>query len=439
MNKKKLKAFFGILLYCLLVLLPLILMLALPGPEKRGFWRELSVGLGFVGLSLAGLQFIPTARLAFFADAFDLDRVYVVHHRLSVLSVILVLAHPLILLARNSYTLYLLNPFRAPWQAQAGFLGLAGLIVIGVISVLRRQIKLGYRFWHSSHIVLSLLIPAFALVHIFEVDYYLAAPGMKAAWIAEAAIWVGGILYVRVIRPWRVKKLPYAVERVERETADIWSMYLRPEGHPGLEFRAGQVAWLNADSSPFGVHRNPFSVSNAAHKKILRFSVKVVGDFTSKVPELNTESTVYVDGPYGKFSLDETVYAEGYALIAGGIGVAPVMSILHTLAETRDPRPVYLFYGNYSYEDIAFAGEIESLKDVLKLDVTLALVEPPDEFTGVRGFITTDVMNRKLPANRERLCYFVCGPLGMIQTVKSSFRALGISERQATIEEYEMA
>jgi predicted ferric reductase len=436
---KKLKGLLGIGAYLLLILLPLILMLVLPGPEKRNFWRELSVGLGFVGLALAGLQFLPTARLTFFADAFDLDRVYFVHHRLSVLSVLLVLLHPFILLARNPYTLYLLNPVRAPWQAQAGLVGLSGLLLIGVTSVLRRQVRLGYRFWHSLHFLLSLVIAVFALIHLFEVDYYLAAPGMKAAWIVEAAIWGGGILYVRVIRPWRVKSRPYAVERIEGETADVWSLYLRPEGHQGLDFRAAQVAWLNADSSPFGLHSNPFSVSNAAHQRMLRFSIQVVGDFTARVPNLDRNSTVYVDGPYGKFSLEETAEAEGFALIAGGIGVAPVMSILHTLAERRDPRPVYVLYGNYSYEDIAFAGEIKDLEDALKLHVTYALVEPPEDFTGVRGFITTGVLEERLPANRDRLCYFVCGPLGMIQAMKTSLRSLGIPKRLEFIEEYEMA
>ncbi|MBN1836533.1 MAG: ferric reductase-like transmembrane domain-containing protein [Spirochaetales bacterium] len=436
---KRARRVLGVGVYLFLILLPLILMLALPGPEKRGFWRELSVALGFVGLAMAGLQFLPTARLAFFADVFDLDRVYVVHHRLSMLSVLLVLLHPVILLAQNPYTLYLLNPVRAPWQAQAGLIGLAALLLIGTTSVLRRQLRLGYKLWHTLHLVFSLAIVSFALIHLFEVDYYLAAPGMAAAWIVEAAIWGAGILYVRVLKPWAVKRRPYTVEKTERETEDIWSVYLRPDGHEGLDFAAAQVAWLNIDTSPFALHSNPFSVSSAAHQRLLRFSIQVVGDFTSKVPKLDRSSTVYVDGPYGRFSLEEATADEGFALIAGGIGVAPVMSILHTLAESSDPRPVYLFYGNYACEDIAFAAEIEELADRLKLHVTHALVEPPEGFSGVRGFITAEVLDRELPANRERLRFFICGPLGMIKAMKANLHSLGIPEHQAVIEEYEMA
>ncbi len=436
---KKLKALLGITVYVILIILPLVLMLAFPGPEERSIWREVSVGLGFAGLALAGLQFLPTARIAFFADVFDLDTVYVIHHRLSVLSVFLVLLHPVILLAHNPYVLYLLNPFTAPRQALAGLIGLLALILIGVTSVLRQQVKLGYRFWHSTHFILSLVIAVFALIHLFEVDYYLAAPGIKAAWIVEAVIWGGGVLYVRLLRPWRVMRRPYAVERLEQETADVWSMYIRPEGHEGLDFRAAQVAWLNVESSPFAIHRNPFSVSNAAQHPLLRFSIQVVGDFTSRIPKLEPDNMVYVDGPYGRFFLDEAGDDEGFALIAGGIGVAPVMSILHTLAENGDPRPVYLFYGNYAWDDVAFADEIERLENKLRFHVTYALVEPPEGFDGVRGFITTDVLNERLPANRSNLSYFVCGPPGMIKAIKGSLHALGIPKDQSTIEEYEMA
>lgn len=436
---KRAKGILGIAVYVALILLPVLVMLAFPMPKQRSFWRELSVALGFVGLAMAGLQFLPTARIRFFADVFDLDRVYVIHHRLSVLSVFLVLLHPVILLVHNPYTLYLLNPFRAPWQAQAGLIGLAGLLLIGITSVLRRQVKLGYTFWHALHLVLALAIAVFALIHLFEVNYYLSSPAMTAAWITEAAIWGGAVVYLRLIKPWTVKRRPYRVDRVERETPDAWSLYLRPEGHEGLAFDAAQVAWLNIESSPFSFHRNPFSVSNAAHRRVLRFSIQVVGDFTSRVPTLDQSSTVYVDGPYGRFSLDDAIREKGFVLIAGGIGAAPVMSILHTLAERRDRRPVYLFYGNSTAEDIAFKGELDELENTLDLRITYALAEPPEGFAGVKGFITAEVMDRELPENRARLCYFICGPLGMIEAMKANLRSLGIPAHRAVIEEYEMA
>ena len=104
MNKQTIR-FFASFFYFLLIFLPLIVFILFPMPPGREFWRDFSVMLGFVGLSMAGMQFIPTARLSFLSDVFDMDRVYKVHHLLSVLSVALVFAHPVILLVNNPFIL----------------------------------------------------------------------------------------------------------------------------------------------------------------------------------------------------------------------------------------------------------------------------------------------------------------------------------------------
>ena len=51
----------------------------------------------------------------------------------------------------------------------------------------------------------------------------------------------------------------------------------------------------------------------------------------------------WVDGPFGAFTLDRKP-AAGFVFVAGGIGIAPVLSMLRTLADRGDRRPVVLFY-----------------------------------------------------------------------------------------------
>ena len=87
--------------FALMVLAPLLIMLIGPRPEGRQFWREFSVGLGYVGLSLMGVQLIPTARLRALADVFPMDTLYYFHHRISLVSLAFVIAHPLILFLHN--------------------------------------------------------------------------------------------------------------------------------------------------------------------------------------------------------------------------------------------------------------------------------------------------------------------------------------------------
>ena len=119
---KKLKLYLFLFLYIGLMILPGLVILLFPMPEWRDFWRELSVILGFVGLAMAGVQFVPVSRLPFFADVVDLDRMYKAHHVLSVTAVFFVLLHPIILLLNNPNVLPLFNIFTAPWRAQAGWI-----------------------------------------------------------------------------------------------------------------------------------------------------------------------------------------------------------------------------------------------------------------------------------------------------------------------------
>jgi len=439
MNKKT-KRLLALVIYILLIFLPVIVFFMFPMPEGRQWWRDLSVLLGFLGLSIAGMQFIPTARIRFLGDAFDLDRMYKAHHVLSVLSVLLVFLHPVLLVVNNPYTLLLLNPITAPWRAQAGIIGLAALILIAITSVLRKELRMDYNAWHALHDLLALGIAVFALIHLVKVNYYMSTPAMQAAWFAEAIIWIGLTLYVRVFKPLDMKRHPFKVAEVIEELPETWTLVLHPDGHDGYDFNAGQVAWLNIGTSPFTLHRNPFSISGSAHRKNeLRFAIKNLGDFTSTIGELKGGETVYVDGPYGSFSLDSQSAKKGLVLLAGGIGIAPIMSILHTLADNKDSRNVYLFYGNRDDMSIAFYNEIEKLKGHLNLTVKHVLEVPSEKIECEQGYVTLELLQDTMPDDYREYHYFICGPLVMIDVMEKYLQTPQISRSQITSEKYDMA
>jgi len=146
-----------------------------------------------------------------------------------------------------------------------------------------------------------------------------------------------------------------------------------------------------------------------------------------------------VDGPYGSFSLEDPRTEKGLVLLAGGIGVAPIMSILFTMADLKDKRPIYLFYGSYDEENIIFKKDLEELQEQLNLKIYHVLENPKDTKNYLRGYITRELLETKLPENRKELYYFVCGPLPMIDAMEIHLKELGIPESQVSIEKYEMA
>ena len=66
-------------------------------------------------------------------------------------------------------------------------------------------------------------------------------------------------------------------------------------------------------------------------------TIRSLGDFTSKIDKVPTGQRVYLDGPYGAFTIGNP--ADMHVLIAGGIGVTPMMSMIRTLADRGDKRP----------------------------------------------------------------------------------------------------
>ena len=84
------------------------------------------------------------------------------------------------------------------------------------------------------------------------------------------------------------------------------------------------------------------------------------------------------------FSIDQYEGA-GFCLIAGGVGIAPALSMLETLADRGDVRPVVLFAGNREWDSIIFRDRIDELTARLNVKVVHVLEEPPSNWTAETG------------------------------------------------------
>ncbi len=426
--------------FVLLSLAPLLIILIGPRPEGRTFWREFSVGLAYAGLSLMGMQSVPVARLRTFADTFPMDTLYYFHHRISLVSLGLVAAHPVILFLNNPYTLRLLNVTRVPRTAQAGVIALLAAAVLVFTSVKRKQMRLKYEPWKFIHGVLAVAAVVLAYVHIFGVRYYTSTPAQQTLWIALAALWSAMLVYARAIKPLSLVAHPYQVREVLPERGNAWTVTLDPVGHPGMVFRSGQFAWLKVRQSAFSIMEHPFSFSSSeAHPETMQFTIRELGDFTSTVKDVPPGSRVYVDGPYGTFGVDEHPDAPGFVFLAGGVGVVPFHSMLRTLADRGEERPIFLFYGSYAWDQVIFREEFDGLAGRLNLRVIHTLERPHAEWTGEVGYINAGMLERYLPADRARWRYLLCGPLPMIRAVESALQRVNVPIERVHSEQYDMA
>jgi len=429
-NKTKFVIF---LVVCVvLTLTPVTIMLL----NANWVWpmRDISVALAFLGMSIVGMQFLPVSRIPWLADSIPLDKMYKTHHVISAISVGLILLHPIILIAGQEMF------FDYPFWVQAGVISLLGLVLIAITSIFRKKLKISYTTWLLLHDIFTLCILVFGVWHMFGRNYYMRNPAMTAAWIVLLVIWGGLALYIRLIRPLILAKYPYKIEKVVCEGKDTYSVYLLPDGFERPAFKAGQVAWISRGHSPFVISRNPFSYSGSTEWDAIRFSIKKAGDFTNTITEWKPGETMYVDGPYGTFDLDDPRMQKGLVLLGGGIGIAPIMSILNTMADKGDKRPVYVFYGDLNEETVLFQEEFENLKSRLNMTFVQVLEKPINpEACEYKGYITKELLLAKLPENYKELFYFMCGPIPMMDAMHKHLAAMGVPKSQIASEKYEMA
>ena len=422
------------------------LVLAWSGMEPgRGFLVELSVALGFVGLSLIGLQFLLAARFRWVEAPFGMDLLLRYHRQIGYICLLIILAHPaLLFVADGDYLELLLEVTDAPLLAQMGVTSIVALLVLVGLAVWRKKLRIGYELWQWTHGVLAFVVVATALTHVLLVGYYINEPLEIALWLWMSMVFVGLVLWVRVVRPLELRGKAWRVEDVVPERGGIHTVVLEPSKRrarkfDGFRFEPGQFAWLTVGKSPFAITRHPFSISSSAEKTDrVTMSIKAAGDFTRKIASLKPGAAAYLDGPYGAFTMD-LHNGPGFVFIGAGVGITPLMSMLRTMADRKDTRPCYLFFGNREWEGVAFREEIKELESRLNLEVVHVLSRPPEGWEGEEGRIGAAVLARHLPGEYRSLQYFICSPDPMMDAAEGALVDLGVPARRIHSERFAMA
>lgn len=425
-----------ILVYLLFILAPLFALLAGSHSPARDFWTEFSVALGYSGLAMMGLQFGLTARFRYVTEPWGEDVIYHFHRQISLVAVGLVVAHPVILVIIQPGLLALSNMLEAPLSAHLALLSIFSVIALVVTALWRAALNLKYETWHLAHIVLAVVAITAGVVHMVGSSFYLTDPWKQFLWIGLTIFWIGLLLYVRIVKPLFMLRRPYRVSEVRQERGETTTLVMQPEGHPGFHFNPGQFGWLMVWGSPFKITGHPFSFSSSAAAKDGRveMSIRNLGDFTKEIQRVPVGKRVYLDGPYGAFTIGNP--ADMHVLIAGGVGVTPMMSMIRTLADRGDKRPVILLYGSKDRESITFCEELEVLKARLDLTVVHVLANPPAGWTGEQGFIDAEMFKRHLPPPYSDHEYFICGPGVMMDAIEKALGEMGVPMAKYHSERY---
>jgi predicted ferric reductase len=401
------------------VAMPLWVLVDAPDEVRGGGWHLASLAASLVAVSLLVLTVVLPSRIRTVTSYLGVERLLRHHRSLALLVVGLVVAHIVFVIVRQDTGLRVLDLRAAPPRVWAGSIAALALLLIVPLATSRRRRRPRYEGWRLVHLVLGNVVLLGAALHVWWLrDLVHYRP--TATWLAALALCLAAVTAYRwAWRPWRSSRNRYVVDEVRVESSDAVTVGLRAVGHSGLPFRPGQFAWLKIGESPYVFEEHPFTIaSSAAHPEHKEFTVKALGDFSEILAGLRPGRRVHLDGPHGAFTLDG-LKSLGFVFVAGGVGITPILSMLRTLADRTDPRPVVLIVAGRTADDLLHRADHEHLDDRLDLRVVEVLEEPPVNWRGEIGWLTHQVLDVAVPARRVRahLDYFVCGPGPMVAAV----------------------
>jgi propane monooxygenase reductase subunit len=226
-----------------------------------------------------------------------------------------------------------------------------------------------------------------------------------------------------------IRTLQTRVHSIAPLTHDIYRLSLAIEDPQPLEFHAGQYVDIQIPGSDA---KRSFSMANTPTRADrLEFMIKMYpgGRFSSLLRDgISVGDTLTVKGPYGVFILREHSSAN-LIFIGGGAGMAPIFSLLSSMAERNIGRRATYYYGARGVRDLFYLRELRALERQLEgFRFVPALSEPTpgEQWEGEVGLIT-DVVDRMEGDLSDHEAY-LCGPPPMIDAAIPMLGAHGLPE-----------
>jgi len=247
--------------------------------------------------------------------------------------------------------------------------------------------------------------------------------------------------------------LDYQVVKIESESSVIKSFYLKPKDHQVAPFKAGQFLTIKEDINN-KQHIRTYTISSAPHDEFLRLSIKqergddvnqADGVFSNFMHEkIKVGDVIKAKAPRGDFTFD-TQQARPAVLIAGGIGITPMVSMArHALIErikTRSIRSITMLCAAKNVQQRAFFDEINQLvkQSDGHINAYWALSEIDKSLKPGKDFHQSGRISKALVQAVLALDdydFYICGPTSFMQNMYDILQDLGVNDQRIYAESF---
>lgn len=397
--------------------------------------------LGAESILMMSIAIVLISTLPWVDTYFDgIDRAAIWHRRLAIVGLLLLVPH--ILMSHNH---------GASWAGTAGIVATVGLVTLALWAILPRWRSMvprsahgpilavlgwaplrglgklvgDYEIWRILHRTTGIFL-AIAVAHGLGDSSLFGSPTLRWSYLAVSGVGLAFYAYRELLARRGHGLRDYQVREVRAVRDDLTELVLRPLGKP-FRYAPGQFAMLHLESKE-GWQRHPFTISSSPDEADVRFTIKALGDYTSRLPGLlEPGMPAVLSGPHGRFT-----HAKGtdhQVWVAGGVGVTPFLSWMRSLEHHPCAASVDFFYS--VADDAPYEEELRAIADA-QPRVRLHVVRSQAE-----GRLTAATLLSTAAVDASQVSAFMCGPGAMLVALDDGLQDLGVPSARIFREYFE--
>ncbi|MBT8338622.1 MAG: hypothetical protein HKP58_02985 [Desulfatitalea sp.] len=403
------------------------------GPDRSLLLVGKTIGL--VAGALLLVQLVLVARLPALERMVSQNRLIAAHRVVGITLVGMAVVHPLLIFSSDD-----LRTIPVSWEYWPEIVGafvLMAFLAMAMTAVGRAFFRLPHHLWKIGHRLVVLPLMAVLVVHVFFVNDGYASGVPLVFLIALVVCFALGWIWVAV-RPLRRFHLHRVVSSAPAGDSAI-TVTLQPLNGRGLSHAPGQFVYLRFRSRALSFEEHPFTIASAPEAQAqLRVTIRCCGDWTQRVGNVSSGDLAAVQGPFGLFSPEAIKGWRRLILIAGGVGITPMLSILAHLAAVGDQRPLTLIWSNRTRSGRVHAEQIDDLGRRLNHCRIYHLFSREPEAGQQYGRIDRQRLSQYLGVHQPGTYVFICGPAGFMPTVQHALGRLGYPSTAIMTERFHM-
>jgi glycine betaine catabolism B len=196
-----------------------------------------------------------------------------------------------------------------------------------------------------------------------------------------------------------------------------------------LDYKPGQFFFITLKQGDKELSKHFSFSSSPTEKDHIEFTKKLTDhEYSLALKAAKVGDWARIDAPFGQFTF-EGEYPK-IALLGGGIGITPFMSICKNATDKGLTCKITLFYGCRTENDLVFREELEELaKKNKNLKLIFIINQPTEQWKGRTGTIIAEMVKQELPDYKETM-FYTCGPPPMVEAMEKLIVSLGLQKEK---------